>query len=193
MPDQKVTLGSLLFGYSSATDAVKLETLEQEDQTIALKGQIGGISNVAWKDVSDEIGKEIGTLLDVGLTDIFLGAWTKYEQLRKYRNAEKYPPDETILVPLSKHVITSIHKPYIEVLVDEKSIARINFYLRLQLSLEGVVLKVRDGKVWEVKAGTCQGEASLTAGKLPLIEQKSINIGLPGTIILRDGIEIPKL
>lgn len=192
MSEKMVTVESLLFGASGAAGAKAMARLEEDDQATALKESLAEVANVAWGNVSEELGEQMGKLLDVGLDDILLGGWAKYRHLRQYRDAEKYPPDETILVPLAEHSITSTHEPYIEILVGDRRVGRITFNIELTLVLEGVVLKVRDGKIWEVKAGRCRGDGRLTTGGVTIAEKETDNIDLPGVIALPEGFEIPE-
>ncbi len=192
MSEKMVTIESLLFGSSGGAGAAALESLESEGQTMAVKDALAEAAKVPWESVVEEVGEQIGKLSDIGLDDILLRAWAKYRHLRQYRDAEKYPPDETILVPLAEHSVTSTHKPYVEILVGERRVGRITFEIQLKLDLEGVVLKVRDGKIWEVKSGRCRGEGRITVGAATLIEKETPLIDLPGVIKVPKGFEIPE-
>src|SRR5262245_18512962 len=66
------------------------------------------------KRANGGVRSELGNLLNqIRLVDIFVGAWNKSRELRKYSDPKKYPPDEANFVPLVEHTITSTHQPYL--------------------------------------------------------------------------------
>lgn len=139
------------------------------------------------KTITDAIAE----ILDIGLADIFVGAWNRYKLLEDYCNREKYGPDEILLVPMGKHTIQSTHKPAINIEISDVSVYRLVFDIDLTLELEGLVLQVRDGKIREISSGNCEGRGTVKWGDKVLIERKTPKIDLPGSITLGDGIEIP--
>jgi hypothetical protein len=186
-----VTLASLFLTDSGEGDADRFAQLAQDEQTLAVKTKIAGVPGLSWDSVSGEIREQTAKLLDVGLDEIIFGAWKKLGDLQKYRDKKKYPPDETILAPLAEHEIKSSHDPYIEVLVNDKPVGRITFSINVALNLQGVVLKIRDGKIWEVKSGKCQCRGTLKCGDQVLFDKKLLNVDLPAVITLREGFPIP--
>jgi hypothetical protein len=187
MAENKVTLRDLFLNQAGELDF----SFERVDQISALKGEIELIPGIACDHVFEEFQIEIGKILDVGFDDILLGAWKKYRELQQYTDTNKYPPEEVALVPLVEQTITSTHRPYIDVFVNENRVGHIVFTVSLQLKLKGIVLKIQGGKIREVKAGTCDGEGSLNIGSVPVVEGKLISFDLPGVIALTKGVEIP--
>lgn len=145
---------------------------------------------VDWPVAFDEIVNRIADLLDVGIVEIAVGAWNKYRALRKYADRKRYPPNETFLVPLVTHTIKSTHHPYIELLMDGKPIGRIDFSIDLELTLEGAILKIRDGRIVEIRVGSAKGEGRLKCEEFVLFERGTGPLELPGSIVLPEGIPI---
>jgi hypothetical protein len=193
MAPNKVTLQDLFLKQTAETETNRLEHLEQDEQVIAIKTGIEKIPDISWRHVYGDIQNEIAKILEVGFDDILFGAWKKYRQLQQYRDTDKYPPDQAVSVPLVEHTITSTHRPYIDVFINNRLIGRIIFAITLQLQLEGVVLKIQGGKICEVTAGACYGTGSLKIGDVSLIEKKLFRFVLPNVITLAEGIDIPAL
>jgi hypothetical protein len=123
--------------------------------------------------------------------EILLSGWKKHRNLQQYRDRTKYPPNQTSLVPLGKHTIRSVHKPSLDVMADEVLLWRVTSDIALWLEIEGLILAIRDARIREVAAGRCRGEARLGCAGVELIKTEIARFDLPGTIGLKDGIEIP--
>lgn len=143
-----------------------------------------------WSAVWDAVKDQVEKLLDVRFVDIFLGAWTKYQALRKYCDPSQYPPDETHLVPLLEHTITSTHEPAIEITIGDAFRETIPFQIKLSLKLSGMLVQVRAGRILKVYAGRCQGDGSLQCSGVTLIERKTAEVHLPGMMDLGEGISL---
>jgi hypothetical protein len=193
MAPNKMTLQDLFLKQAGETVTNHLKLLEQDDQVIAIKTGIEKIPDISWRHVYGGIQNEIAKILDIGFDDMLFGAWKKYCQLQQYRDTDKYPPDQAVPVPLVEHTITSTHRPYIDVFLNNRLIGRIVFAITLQLKLEGVVLKIQGGKICGVTAGACDGTGSLKIGDVSLIETKLFRFVLPDVITLAEGIDIPAL
>lgn len=167
------------------------QAIERSDAGAKLKEAVGKLPGIAWGPVAKEIEAKIAEVLDVDIVGILLGGWKKYRQLQRYRDHTKYPPEETILLSLTEHSISSLHHPKIEILAEQVLLARLEFTITLALKLEGIVLKVRDGKIREICAGRCRGKGTLECAGVPLLEKETERFELPGRIDLGDGIEIP--
>lgn len=146
--------------------------------------------DIPWPFAYDTIINKIDGLLNISLTDIMFAAWRKYGTLLKYCDKEKYKPDESLFEPLAEHTITSSHKPYIEVLVHDQSVGRIDFTVYLSLILKGFILEIQDGKIMEIQTGSCQGTGEIKCEEFPILEKKTQPYPIPGVIHLGKGIPI---
>jgi hypothetical protein len=138
----------------------------------------------------DEILRRTGELLDMSLLDISRRAWNKAQELAKYRNCSEHPSEKPSVVPLADHKITSRHRPYLEVRVNEQLVGRIDFEVQVEVSFKGLRLHVQSGRIKRIDTGECQAEGSLHCEGFLLARQESKKLQLPGTIDLGDGIEI---
>jgi hypothetical protein len=167
------------------------QAIEKSDAGVRLKEAVGKLPGIEWGPVAKEIEAKIGEVLDVDIIGVLLGGWKKYRQLQQYRDPAKYPPEETILLSLMEHSIASSHHPKIEILAEQVLLGRLEFTITLALKLEGIVLKVRGGKIREICSGRCRGKGTLECAGVALLEKETEHFELPGRIGLGDGIEIP--
>jgi hypothetical protein len=158
---------------------------------VTIKETLTDLPDALVAGVSDEVMSNLRGALDISLADVIVEGWGKYKELLQYRDRERYPPDQTILLPLAHHEIRSVHKPYVDVLLDDKPIGRVTFTVDLRLLFDGVVLTIRDATIWEVKAGTCEGRGALKCGDIELANKQIVKFDLPGRIVLPDGLPIP--
>jgi len=168
-----------------------LEQIETEKEVVSLHHHADkepGI--VSWSSILDEVKAEIETLLDIGIPDVVAGAWNTAGKLVEYLDQEKYPPNETVIVPLLKHSIQSSHHPYIEVLVDDMSMGKVHLDIVVEMVLEGFYLKIKAGKIKAIETGMCKAKGSIGIEGVTLMEEQMKPITLPGVISLGDGIEI---
>jgi hypothetical protein len=143
---------------------------------------------------SEWLIKELGTLLkQLHLVDILVGAWNKSRQLNKFLDPEKYPPDEEVFVPLLEHTITSTQRPSIEVLLGERLIGKVKFEINLNLTLQGVVLKIQGGKIREIRSASVKGKGKIQIEGANLLEKETESWTLPGVIELGEGKPIERV
>lgn len=169
----------------------RLSATESGEQVSAVKGLVlKQTKGLGWGVIKDEIFKKLGDLLEISIPDILVAAWNKYQILLKYLDREKYPPNESFLVPLAEHCITSEHHPYVEILVNEQAVGKIGFDIKVALTLEGIILKIQDGKIKEIFTGTCKGKGTITCDNIVILEKKTESVPLPGSIDFGQGIPI---
>ena len=190
MAEADLTLSSLFFAKAAADGATRAKD-DGHAPALSIKETLTDLPEAMADGVSSEVMKNLEGVLDVDLADIVLEGWGKYKELVQYRDRTRYPPDQTILLPLAHHEIRSVHKPYVDVMLDDKPIGRVTFTVDLRLLFDGVVLVIRDGTIWEVKAGTCEGRGALSCGAIELINRRIVKFELPGRVKLPNGYPIP--
>lgn len=168
----------------------RLSSVESSKQISTVRDKIIKEAKCKWPIAFEIIIKKIADILDIGILDIMVMAWNKYRILLKYADREKYPPDETFLVPLAEHTIKSEHCPSIEILINGNPIGKINFNITVSLMVEGIILKIQDGKIKEITTGTCKGKGTVMCENIVILEKQTESISLPGSIDLGEGIPI---
>ena len=134
--------------------------------------------------VLDGIGRAVQDLLDVPVSDILVGAWNRSRDLKAAIEKTRASDDTTELVPLLGHTITSEHRPSVEIVKDEVAIARLVFPLRLEFRLEGVVLRVRKGRISEILAGTVKLKATMKFGDFVVFDKALAPMSIPGALMV---------
>ena len=191
MAEDDLTLSSLFFAKADAEGGAARDDGDGHVPALSIKETLTDLPEAMAEGVSSEVMKKLEGVLDVDLADIVLEGWGKYKELLQYRDRTRYPPDQTILLPLAHHEIRSVHKPYVDVLLDDKPIGRVTFTVDLRLTFDGVVLVIRAGSIWEVKAGTCEGRGALSCGPVELVNRRIVKFDLPGRVKLPNGFPIP--
>jgi hypothetical protein len=182
MNDTLTTLETFFqFDDEHAARTEHLKTLGSAEQMApvqeALRNQAG---KHAWPAVSSELYGQFGKLLDISLGDILVRAWNKTKLLDRFLNPEKYDPNESILLSLKEHTITSQHHPHLDVTLNGKEIGRIDFRIDLTLILEGIILKIQAGRICEIRSGHVKGRGAVSSGELVILKRELCNIELPG-------------
>ncbi len=146
--------------------------------------------DLKWPVVWDTVIGQIDKLLDIPLSGILLQAWAKKQEIEKYREPGKYPPDETFLVPLLTHTLASTHKPSIEISIGEVFHETIPFTISLKLHLKGFSLEIAGGKIMKIHAGECTATGSVSCMEVTLIKKESAVLKLPEMIDIGEGFNL---
>ncbi len=165
-------------------------SLEAEEFSSIRQNFTGKPSSMAWPGLSKEISSKAGDLLSVSIPDILIRAWNKAGILNKYINKEKYDPEEVFLIEFKEHEISSKHKPYLDLEVNNKSIGRINFEIDLSIVVQGAILKIQDAKIKQIRTGSLKVSGAIICEGLEITKKESKQIKLPGKIDLGEGIPI---
>lgn len=191
MNDSQITLKQFFSLNAEELSENGLSIVGPQGQTSSLQEMVlKEAKNIKWPGVFSAIVEKIEELLDISITDIMVKAWAKYKTLLKYTDREKYPPDQTVLVPLVEHKIGSEHHPHIDIVIDDKPFAKIEFQINVELTLKGMVLKIQDGEIKEVRMGSCEGKGSIKCGESVILEKEMKPFSLPSSIDFGDGIPI---
>jgi len=140
--------------------------------------------------VVNAVARHLDDLLGIEVSDILLRAWKKYEDLGRYNDPLRYPPDQLFLVPLTEHTISSKHKPALEIAAGKLFKKTIPFDIALEMELTGFMLEIQGGKIITILTGECRGKGTVSCMGTLLINRESGEIRLPGSIALGDGIPI---
>ena len=190
MSDNAVTLADLF-----VRDVVDLKVRMPASGAIssiaALKSRLEQEgSKVTFQAALDAIEKGAHSLLNIRIEDILLPTWKKYLSLRKYLDKEKYPPEKVSLVPIAEHTVRSEHHPYIEFRINDQPAGKIAFCITVSLMAKGMILVIRDGRIWEIRTGECSARGSITCEGIPNAEKSSEIVPLPGAISFAEGVPV---
>ena len=143
-------------------------------------------TGLKWLDSTSDILIKITELMDIKIPTIMLSCWKKSEELKKILDESIKSPDEKFELTLTEHKIISEHKPYIDIIFKNVSIYKVEFDLNLNFLLEGFILKIQKGDIYEIIPGNFQAEGTLSWNDINLLNKPLMSIELPGIIQLSD-------
>ncbi len=126
-------------------------------------------------------------LLDIPFEEVLTEGWKRYDAIRSVCEKSKKSPEKTFFLSLAKHSLLSEHHPRIEIELGGEKIGEITFDIRLRLTLEGFVLRIRGGEIVAIDTGNCLAVGTVAYGEIVLIEKGPEKVALPGTIVLQSG------
>ena len=96
MSSPRLTLKQFLGLESIDVTPDQLPDLEAGEAYAQVQAKLAGKAGPVWRIVRSQIPDQIKKLLDIDGVAILVGAWNKARELRKYRDATKYPPDDVV-------------------------------------------------------------------------------------------------
>lgn len=168
-------------------------SLEKTKEAAAFKEELAKESKlIQWNVVRDVLFDKTVEMLDISLLTFFSSAWKKCREILEFADPEKYPPNETELVSLAEHTIKVEHHPYLQVTNRGVALAnvRFTFTLAAELTLQGVILKIQNGKIKAIQGGAVKGSGELLLENQSIFKKEFKPYGLLGSIDLGDGISL---
>lgn len=129
------------------------------------------------------------TLSTVDLAAVLAAGWSHYAALRDAGRATLADPAVSRVVELARHEITSEQHPYVDVLVDEVPVTRVNLQVRLVLVIVGLAATVRAGRLVTLTGGDCEATASFAVEGTTVLS-RPWRLDLPLEVTLGAGIPL---
>jgi len=183
------TLADVFYGTDLKGSARQLFSLAEVEK-IAELAAAESVDNTR-KLVDSLVARAADRLFDISLMEIMIGAWAKMLALQEYAIGEKLLSEKTHKFMLSQHKITSKHSPLIELFVYDKKVTEVKVNIALTLLMAKTTLRIKRGRIMEVKISGCQGIGKVSCYGQVILEQKTTELEFPRAIKLGDGIEIP--
>ena len=163
-------------------------------------GPLGPVLRAVSRTGREAAGSQIAAvaheLLDLDMGDLAVAGWRKHAALTAAADRTRANPGNSELVDLATHRITSVHRPYVELLLNDVHVATVRFELRVEFLVRALVATVRDGQVASLGFGARDVTATLAAEGVQLLEQRarldvSLLIPVPLALHREDGDEPP--
>jgi len=146
------------------------------------RSALGGVRRLtgpARGAVDREIAAVATGLLDVDLLDVLVSAWRTYADMTLAAQRTLAVPSSEELVVLAAHRAVWAYRPHIDLFVDNKQVATVEFDVRLTFDLHGVVAVVGHGDLLALRGGACTLAGTLTAaGQLLVQQQRRLDLAL---------------
>jgi len=166
-----LTLSDLLLPPESELATSIVSALDE--QGVALTG--GGapsFSAASWRLMAGSLAKQLPGLLDIGVTDVFVGAWNKSLDVRQQIDKSLKSPGKDVFLQLAEHTIKSAHTPYVALMKNGREITRLSFGVDIELGLQGVVLRILDGTIREIQTARVKGKGTVKCGGAILVRKE---------------------
>ncbi|MBL8189665.1 MAG: hypothetical protein JNK38_16760 [Acidobacteria bacterium] len=135
---------------------------------------------------AEGVKNSIASSFDMSIGGILAAAWSKRRELLKYLDK----PEATNYLRLAKHTVNSDHKPEIEVLLNENSVAKLQFDVKFKLEIDGANLMIHEGMIKKVTAVSGKASCTISYKGYELYKKESQQIDLPGEVEFNPGIVI---
>ena len=171
--------------------AQRVAALTSSPAFVTLAGTVSAAAGPArWQQALSDVASAIPDLLQVDVSNVLAGAWKQGSELGRFTDPHQYPPDETILVELTTHVVTSQHRPHFDLLVNNQPCGRLDFTVEIVLRVEGIVLTIKDGRIWKATTGSCTASGRIACAGQTLCARQSAPVQLPGTLVFDQPIPV---
>ncbi len=185
------TIGDL-FALSDAAGAAALAgALESSPALATLAGGLAGAAGPdAWRHAVYGVAGAIPHLLDIEVGTLLVGAWAGEGELGRYTDDQRYPPGEVVQVELTSHVVTSEHRPGVELIVHDQPHGQLHLTVSVTLQVEGASLTITDGKIWQAAAGACTANGRIACEGQVLAEFPPTRAELPAPLVFAEPVPI---
>jgi len=133
------------------------------------------IKTIRWPAAMPDLASKITELFDIELPGLLVPAWKKAKELQEALEESKKSPDEVTVLNLAEHEITNAFHPYIEIRIAGMPLPKkIDFKVQIATTLKGINLKIQNGAITEIQAGSCDFEGKVKYQDLTLAKK---NVG----------------
>lgn len=136
-----------------------------------------------------EVMRTVDGLLDLDLGALVVAGWKKHAALTAAAEQTRIAPGTSAVVSLAEHTVSSTHKPYVDLLVREKRVARVQVELSVEVTVRGLAATVRGGRLVSLTGGGGEISARLVVEDRELAHRKA-RADLPLVVRLGDGIPL---
>jgi hypothetical protein len=177
----------VLFGSPVAEPAVDVLFSDR-----SLLGSVTTANHLS-KNTSEALQHEVSVatqrLLDFDLVDVMVRAWQVQTDLLAAARRTAHAPGHSEIVELVTHQVTSQHKPYIDLSIDDVPIGRIQLELELIFNIRAALAVVQSGALVAVRCGDFSVDASLAIEGEPVASRRA-SFDLPAEVKLGEGIPL---
>jgi hypothetical protein len=163
MPTQAQPTLAFALGLDGHPMREELGKAAKEIIALDMKQQVGAaLTPRFWNGVGQEVeGAVAKGLGELSITQILTEAWLSAMQFRSYADPKIHPPGESSVATLAKHTVKSPHKIAVDLLVAGQKTKSLVLDLTVLLDLEGVHLRILDGRIRAISLGAMKVSASL--------------------------------
>jgi hypothetical protein len=158
-----LTAAHLLFGEDQDTEPALARALDDKGALGSLDTSLGQVSQAGRQAADRALAGVAHGLIDLDLGDMVAAGWRKEGELAAAAERTAADPDSSEVVELASQRITSRHRPYVDLLINDVHMARVGFELDIEFLVKTLVATVRGGQVVSLQSGSCQATGTLAA------------------------------
>jgi len=131
------------------------------------------VSQAGRQSADSQVATVAHGLLDLDLGNLVVAGWRKQGELAAAAERTAANPGSSEVVELASHRISSVHRPFVELLINGAHVATVNFELDIEFVVKALVVTVRNGHVVSLHTGACDLAATLAAEGLQLASRRA--------------------
>ena len=170
---QPLTVARLLFGEDQDPGAALARALEDKGVPGSLDTALRLVSPAGRQAAEGQVATVAQGLLDLDLGELVAAGWRKQGELTAAVERTAANPGSSEVVELASHRISSVHRPFVELLINGAHVATVNFELDVEFVVKALVVTVRNGHVVSLHTGACDVAATLAAEGLQLASRRA--------------------
>lgn len=155
-----------------------------------LAGALDRVPASARPIVRRDLPSAVSGLLGLDLGLVLVSAWRQHRALLAAARTTQANPGAVEVVPLATHRITTAHRPYVEVVVNEATVVTLHLELSLSLDIDGVAATVRSGRLVAVQGGRCTVSVALGVEGQEVASRQGVIIDPAVTVSIGQGIAL---
>jgi hypothetical protein len=170
---QPLTTAIFLFGEDQDAGQALVQALDEKGVLGSLDTGLQLVSQAGRQAANSQVATVAHGLLDLDLGDLVVAGWRKQGELAAAAERTAANPGSSEVVELASHRISSVHRPFVELLVNDVHLASVNFELDIEFVVKALVVTVRNGHVVSFHTGACDVAATLAAEGLRLASRRA--------------------
>jgi len=173
MATRPLTTSVFLFGEGQDTAQALAQALDEHGVLGSLDTALQHVSQAGRQAADSRVATVAHGLLDLDLGDLVVAGWRKQGELAAAAERTAANPGSSEVVELASHRISSVHRPFVELLINDVHVATVNFVLDIEFVVQALVVTVSNGHVVSLHTGACDAAATLAAEGLQLASRRA--------------------
>jgi hypothetical protein len=168
---QPLTASAFLF-HDEDTGPALTRALDEHGVLGSLDTALGLVAQTTRQAAGDQVAAVADGVLALDLGDLMIAGWRKQGQLAAAAERTGANPGTSELVELATHRISSVHHPFVELLVNDVRVTTVSFELDLEFEVKALVATMQNGHLISLHSGDCDLSATLTAEGVRLASRR---------------------
>jgi hypothetical protein len=170
---QPLTTSVFLFGEDQDTGQALAQALDEHGVLGSLDTALQLVSQAGRQAADSRVATVAHGLLDLDLGDLVVAGWRKQGELAAAAERTAANPGSSEVVELASHRISSVHRPFVELLINGHHVANVIFELDIEFVIKALVVTVSNGHVVSLHSGACDVAATLAAEGIQLASRRA--------------------